>query len=79
MTEEKKLKTLQADVIIVNMNGYTKEYVSDLLFNKIDAILIVDAKNDSYRTIKKEGLFENFLESEGSYKNLVEKLWLFLH
>ena len=56
------------------MNGYTKEYVSDLLFNKIDAILIVDAKNDSYRTIKKEGLFENFLESEGSYKNLVEKL-----
>ncbi len=59
----------------MNMNGYTKEYVSDLLFTEIDAILIVDAKNDSYRTIKKEGLFENFLESEGSYKNLVEKLW----
>ena len=59
----------------MNMNGYTKEYVSDLLFNKIDAIIIIDAKNDSYRTIKKTGFFESFLESEGSYKNLVEKLW----
>ena len=57
------------------MTGYTKETVSELLFKKIDAVLIVDAENDSYHAIKKKGFFENFLEPEGSYKNLVEKLW----
>ncbi|MCR5435904.1 MAG: GGDEF domain-containing protein [Treponema sp.] len=57
------------------MKDYTKETVSDLLFEKIDAIIIVDANKDNYHTIKKTGLFENFLQEEGNYKSLVEKLW----
>ena len=57
------------------MSDYTKETVSNLLFEKIDAIIIVDANEDKYRTIKKSGLFETFLQEEGNYKSLVEKLW----
>ena len=57
------------------MSDYTKETVSNLLFEKIDAIIIVDANKDKYRTIKKNGLFETFLQEEGNYKSLVEKLW----
>ena len=61
------------------MSIYTKESVSDLLFSKIDAIIIVDAEKDSYNTIKKQGIFEKLVEDEGSYKSLVEKLWFHLN
>ena len=61
------------------MSIYTKESVSDLLFSKIDAIIIVDAEKDSYHTIKKQGIFEKLVEDEGSYKSLVEKLWFHLN
>jgi len=57
------------------MSNYTKEIVADLLYNEIDAIIIVDAQKDSYETIKKKGLFTGFLDENGTYKKLVEKLW----
>lgn len=57
------------------MSVYTKENVSDLLFEKVDSIILVDAKTDSYHTIKKQGIFEKIIEDEGSYKGLIEKLW----
>lgn len=57
------------------MSGYTKEYVSDLFYEKVDAIIIVNAQKDSYHTVKKTGIFESFLEPDGVYKTLVEKLW----
>ena len=61
------------------MSVYTKETISDLLFEKIDSIIIVDAKEDTYHTIKKQGLFERLLDDDGSYNNLVEKLWFHLN
>ena len=61
------------------MGVYTRESVSDLLFSKVDAIIIVDAEKDSYNTVKKQGIFEKLVEDEGSYKTLVEKLWFHLH
>ena len=42
------------------MSDYTKESVSNLLFEKVDAILIVDAQKDNYHSIKKSGLFVTF-------------------
>ena len=57
------------------MNSYTKETISDLLFSKIDSIIVVNARDNSYQTIKKSGIFECFLEDQGSYKKLIEKLW----
>ena len=61
------------------MGDYTKESVSDLLFQKIDAIIIVDAQKDYYKTVKKKGLFENLLDDEGPYQKLVEMLWFHLN
>ena len=57
------------------MDDYTREMVSNLLYDKVDAIIIADAQKDVYHTVKKSGLFENFLEPDGNYKSLVEKLW----
>ncbi len=61
------------------MSVYTKESISDLLFDKIDSIIIVDAEQDSYNVIKKQGIFDKFLKDNGSYKDLVEKLWFHLN
>ena len=58
-----------------NTDIYSRVSISDLLFDKIDSIIVVDAKKDSYHTVKKTGLFEDFLENDGNYKTLVEKLW----
>ena len=57
------------------MSEYSKESVSNLFYELVDAIIIVDAKNDSYHAIKKVGLFEKLIDSDGKYQNLVEKLW----
>lgn len=57
------------------MSDYSKESVSNLLFEKVDAILIVDAQKDNYHSIKKTGLFQDILDDDGSYEKLVEKLW----
>ena len=57
------------------MSDYNKESVSNLLFEKVDAILIVDGQKDTYHAIKKSGLFQDILDNDGSYEKLVEKLW----
>ena len=57
------------------MSEYSKESVSNLFYELVDAIIIVDAKNNSYHAIKKTGLFENLIEADGNYESLVEKLW----
>ncbi|MBP5603579.1 MAG: GGDEF domain-containing protein [Treponema sp.] len=57
------------------MSDYSKDNISTLFYELVDAIIIVDAKNDSYHTIKRKGLFEKFVEEDGNYKSLVEKLW----
>ncbi len=57
------------------MSVYTKESISNLLFEKVDSVIIVDANKDTYHTIKKQGIFEKLVESDGTYNNLVEKLW----
>ena len=57
------------------MSDYSKEYVSDLLYKKVDSIIVVDALNNTYKTIKRAGFFEKFIEDQGVYNDLIEKLW----
>ena len=57
------------------MSDYSKESVYDLLYKKVDSIIIVDAQNNTYETIKKSGFLDKFIDSSGSYDNLIEKLW----
>lgn len=57
------------------MSVYSAECVSDLLYKKVDSIIIVDANKNTYETIKKTGFFEKFIDDSGSYNDLIEKLW----
>lgn len=57
------------------MSVYSAECVSDLLYKKVDSIIIVDAYKNTYETIKKTGFFEKFIDDSGSYNDLIEKLW----
>lgn len=61
------------------MSIYTKESITDVLFEKVDSIIIVDAEKDSYYSIKKQGIFEKLVETEGKYKDLIEKLWFHIN
>lgn len=60
------------------MSVYDRKTVSDFFYEKVDAILIVDAKSNIFTTVKKTGFFEKVLEDKGSYHDLVEKLWFHL-
>ena len=57
------------------MSNFTKETISDLLFQNVDSIVIVDAQNGTYQSVKRTGLFENIIKENGSYNDLLEKLW----
>jgi diguanylate cyclase (GGDEF)-like protein len=61
------------------MNAYTKESVTDFLFEKVGSIIIVDSEKDTYTALKKQGLFDKIVKDKGSYKDLVETLWFHLN
>ena len=54
---------------------FTLDDVAKYLNKNVDALLLVDADADAYRTVVKRGMFETFLDEKGSYKALIEKLW----
>ena len=54
---------------------YSLEDVKDFFGKNVDAIIVVDAKGDLYRTLTKKGIFADFIEDTGSYHELIEKLW----
>ena len=54
---------------------YSLEDVKDFFGKNVDAIIVVDAKGDLYRTLAKKGIFADFIEDTGSYHELIEKLW----
>ncbi|MBE6360053.1 MAG: GGDEF domain-containing protein, partial [Treponema bryantii] len=57
------------------MSDSIKENISDLLFQNVDSIVIVDAQNGTYQSVKRTGLFENIIKENGNYNDLLEKLW----
>ena len=58
-----------------NITDYTVEDIVQFIKGNIDALLLVDAQTDTYKTVIKRGMFTNFIDEEGSYKDLIEKLW----
>lgn len=57
------------------MSDFTKENISDLLFQNVDSIVIVDAQKGSYQAVKRTGLFEKIIQDTGSYNDLLKRLW----
>ena len=62
-----------------NITDYTVEDIVQFIKGNIDALLLVDAKTDTYKTVVKRGMFADFIDEEGSYKSLIEKLWFHLN
>ncbi len=60
------------------LEDYTSEDLLKLLNDNVDAIVIVDAKTNKYRSIARRGLFVDLLEEYGDYQDLIEKLWFHL-
>lgn len=58
-----------------SLESYTMEDVSKILQSNVDAVLIVDASSNRYRTISSHGLLKELVEDGGDYHELIEKLW----
>lgn len=62
-----------------NINEITLEEAMRYAGENVDAAVIANGKKDVYRTLIRRGVFETFLEKDGSYHDLIEKLWYHLN
>lgn len=49
--------------------------ISELFFENVDAVVIVDPSADTYRSVIRRGFFTDFLKETGSYHDLILDLW----
>ena len=61
-----------------DINKITAKEAEDYIKSNLDAVLFVDAKSDTYKTLLKRGMFTDFIDDTGSYNALIEKLWFHL-
>lgn len=61
---------------LTKIEEYTLDNVSEIFKEKVDAILIINAELDRYRSISKKGVFSDIIEESGNYHDLIEKLWV---
>ncbi len=56
-----------------------KEYnindIPAMILDNVDSVIIVDLKTDSFRALKRNGIFEKYVEETGTYHDLIVKLW----
>lgn len=57
------------------VEDYTLEDVSEIFKEKADAIIIINAELDRYKSVSKKGIFSDMIEESGRYHDLLEKLW----
>jgi len=60
-------------------DDFTLNDVAHFFKDNTDAIVLVDADKDSYRTLAKRGMFTDFIDESGSYHELIEKLWFHIN
>lgn len=56
------------------MKDYIEDEINRILYDNIDALLVVSTEEDKYRTIKCSGTFSRYIAEEGCYEELIEKL-----
>ena len=59
----------------IDFENCTLENVVAFVTEEVDSIIVVDGKNDRYKTIVRKGVFVDFIEEQGLYKDLIAKLW----
>ena len=63
----------------VSVEKFTMENVAEFIKNNVDAVLIVDAAADTFRSISRKGMFVDFIEESGKYTELIKKLWFHIN
>lgn len=58
-----------------SLYDYNLSDVSDLFFENVGAVVIVDPAIDTYKTIVCRGMFESLLKESGIYHDLILDLW----
>ena len=61
------------------LDEFTLQDAASFIESGIDAIIVVDSEEDSYKALVKKGMFEDFIDDTGSYKALTQKLWFHLN
>lgn len=64
---------------IKKIEDYTLDDISEIFKEKVDAILIINAELDSYKSISKKGIFSYIIKESGTYHDLMEKLFFNLN
>ena len=44
------------------LKDYSINDVPTLILDNVDSVIVVDSKTDSYRALKRNGIFENYIE-----------------
>lgn len=61
------------------MKDYTENQINDILNKSLDALLVVNSKEDCYKAIRRSEEMTKYIEKEGSYRQLIEKLLFHLN
>ena len=57
------------------LKDYSINDIPAMILDNVDSVIVVDAKTDSFRALKRNGIFEQYVEETGSYHDLIVKLW----
>ncbi|MCR5342508.1 MAG: GGDEF domain-containing protein [Butyrivibrio sp.] len=61
------------------LENYSVEEVLGLLQDNYDAVVLVDAIAHRYRALRRKGIFESYIDENGDYHELIQKLWFHLY
>ncbi len=57
------------------LEDYSVEEVAGLVQENVDAIVLVDKTQGRYKALRRTGIFLEFIDENGDYSTLIEKLW----
>ena len=58
-----------------NINDLDLEKVAGYVSENVDALLLIDGNNDTYKSFIRRGFFTEYLKESGKYSELIKKLW----
>jgi hypothetical protein len=58
------------------IENYTLDDVAEIFKDKADAVIIINAELDRYKSISRKGIFSDIIKESGNYQDLIEKLWM---
>ncbi len=61
------------------LEAYTIEEVTELVEENVDSVVLVDTTLGKYKAYRRHGVFNSFIDENGDYHDLIEKLWFHLN